>query len=101
MRKKLEVIWSEESAKRTDEIVDYLLKKFSIKEATHFLKLLKDFEKIVSQFPETYPLSINKKGIRRAVIAKQISILYSIDDSYIRVFTLFDNRQDPKNIEFY
>jgi len=101
MRKRLEVIWSEESDKRTDEIIEYLLEKFSQKEVSNFLNLLKDFEKIVSQFPETYPESLNKKGIRRSVIAKQISILYSIDESCIRVYTIFDNRQDPKNIEFY
>ena len=101
MKKKLEVIWSEESDIRTDEIIDYLLANFSQKEVSHFLNLLKDFEKIVERFPETYPESSNKKGIRRAVIAKQVSILYSIDETCIRVYTIFDNHQDPKNIEFY
>jgi hypothetical protein len=32
MKKRLEVIWSEESAIRTEEIIDYLLEKFSEKE---------------------------------------------------------------------
>jgi plasmid stabilization system protein ParE len=98
MRKRLEVIWSEESARKTDDIIEYLTNKFSEKEVNHFLDLLKTFEKSVSLFPELYPESNLKRGYRRAVIAKQVSIIYSIDSSCVRVYTLFDNRQDPEKL---
>ncbi len=99
MRKKLEVIWSFEAAKRSDQVIKYLLEEWSEKEAINFLETLKGFEELVSNFPELYPLSQKKKGYRKAVILKQISILYSVKRNSILVHTLFDNRQDPKRSE--
>lgn len=96
MRNKLEVIWSYEAAKSSDQIIKYLLEEWTVKEAFNFLETLKGFEEIVSYFPELYPVSLKKKGYRKAVILKQISILYSVKRNSILVHTIIDNRQDPK-----
>jgi plasmid stabilization system protein ParE len=98
MRNKIEVIWSLESAKRTEEIVKYISENWADKEVLNFLTDLKSFEEIVSYFPEIYPESQIKKGYRRAVINKQTSVIYSIEKNLILVHTLFDNRQDPKKL---
>ena len=99
MRSKLEVVWSLESAKRTDQVIEYLLQEWSEKEAINFLEILHRFEELVSNFPEIYPLSQKKKGYRKAVILKQISIIYSVKRKTILIHTLIDNRQDPKKSE--
>ncbi len=96
MKTKIEVVWSEESIAQTDQIIQYLYSKWSEKEVFEFLEVLKDFEDIVAIFPEIYPESEIKKGFRKAVILKQISVIYSIENEAILVHTLFDNRQDPK-----
>ena len=77
MRNKLEVIWSYEAAKSSDQIIKYLLEEWTVKEAFNFLETLKGFEEIVSYL-------------------KQISILYSVKRNSILVHTIIDNRQDPK-----
>ena len=97
MKNKFEVVWSEESIEQSDQIIQYLYSKWSEKEVFKFLKVLKDFEDIVSIFPEIYPESEIKKGYRKAVIIKQISVIYSIENEAILIHTLFDNRQDPEN----
>ena len=97
MKNKFEVVWSEESIEQTDQIIQYLYSKWSEKEVFKFLKVLEDFEEIVSIFPEIYPESEIKKGYRKAVILKQISVIYSIENEAILIHTLFDNRQDPEN----
>jgi len=50
MKKRLEVIWSEESDRRTDDIIDYLRNKFSEKEVSRFIDLLKSFERLFPDF---------------------------------------------------
>jgi plasmid stabilization system protein ParE len=95
MRNKLDVIWSDESIQRTDQIIKFLNEQWTNKEIINFLEDLKSFEEIVSNFPEIYPESKIKKGYRRAVINRQTSILYSIEKKLILIHTLFDNRQDP------
>lgn len=99
MRSKIEVVWSIESAKRTDQVIKFLLEEWSEKEAINFLETLRGFEELVSNYPELYPLSQKKKGYRKAVILKQISIIYSVKRNSILVHTLVDNRQDPKKSE--
>ena len=95
MADKYEVRWSDESIQRTDQIVNYLLENWSVKEVKNFLDALEGFEEIVSRFPDIYPHSTKKKGYRKAVILKQISVIYSVERKTIKVHTLFDNRQDP------
>ena len=99
MRNKCEVIWSGESTLMADQIILFLSEKWTEKEVLNFLIDLKTFEEIVSNFPEIYPESQIKKGYRRAVINKQTSVLYSIEDGLIRVHTLYDNRQDSEKLK--
>lgn len=99
MAKKLDIIYSNQAVLRTDQIIKYLLENWSEKEVIYFLEAIEGFEEIVSRFPEIYPQSQILKGFRKAVLAKQISVLYSIHKSEIRVYTLFDNRQNPKTLK--
>lgn len=94
-----EVRWSSESARRTDQIIKYLFENWTEREVKNFLLALEGFEEIVSRFPHIYPPSNQKKGHHRAVIMKQISILYSLERNIIKVHTLFDNRQDPSKLK--
>lgn len=98
MRNRLEVIWSIESVNITDQIINYLNSEWSEREVKNFLEALKAFEEIVSFFPEIYPDSQIKKGYRRGVIVKQVSVLYSVENNRILVHTVFDNRQDPEKL---
>ncbi len=99
MANKLDIIYSNQAVLRTDQIINYLLENWSEKEVKNFLEALEGFEEIVSRFPEIYPQSQTLKGFRKAVVAKQISVIYSIHKGEIRVYTLFDNRQNPKTLK--
>ena len=99
MANKLDITYSNQAVLRADQIIKYLLENWSEKEVKNFLTALEGFEEIVTRFPEIYPQSMTLKGFRRAVIAKQVSVIYSIHKGEIRVYTLFDNRQNPKSLK--
>jgi plasmid stabilization system protein ParE len=99
MANKLDVIWSNESVRSVDQIIKFLNENWTTKEVEIFLIALAGFEEIVSRFPEIYPKSLIKKGYRKAVILKQISIIYSVEKNTIKIHTLFDNRQDPAKLK--
>jgi arsenate reductase-like glutaredoxin family protein len=99
MRKRAKIRWSHESVLQTDEIIDYLEKNWTAREISRFLSALKGFEDIVTYNPEVYPESSFKKGFHRAVILKQISVIYSIENDIIKVHILYDNRQNPRKIK--
>ena len=98
MKKKFEVVWSIESFNRKNEIVDYLQSEWTEREVGSFLKRLKNFEKIAERLPNAFPESDSKTGYRKAVISKQTSIIYRLDSKMVRVYTVFDNRQDPAKL---
>lgn len=94
MNNRFEVIWSKESLTRRNTIKKYLEVNWTSKEVLQFYQLLKNFERIVSQFPRLYQKSSSKPDLRRAVISKHQSIIYSVHRDEIKVITILDNRMD-------
>ena len=101
MGTEFEIRWSKESRVQLIGIVLYLREKWTEKEVNKFLTQIREFERIVIRFPEIYPESNKKIGLRRAVLSKQNSVIYKIDreNVFIRVYTIFDNRQNPAGLE--
>ena len=54
MGAKHKVQWSKEAEQRIESVYNYLLEKWTAREANNFLDLLIRFEKRVSSFPEMY-----------------------------------------------
>ena len=72
------IIYTERSLANIRTIKDYLLYKFTQREVDNLYRMLRDFEKVVASFPQLYPLIINSKKIRRAVLSKQLSVFILI-----------------------
>jgi len=51
MAKKRQVIWSIESSRKVQSIIEYLLEEWGEKEANAFLNRLKKFESMVIDYP--------------------------------------------------
>ncbi len=94
MGAKHKVQWSGEAEQRIDNVYNYLLEKWTAREANNFLDLLIRFEKRVASFPEMYPASERFKGCRKAVIHPHISVIYKVQRGVVYVATLIDNRAD-------
>lgn len=101
MRTEFEILWSKESKFQFDRIILYLRQEWADKEVNSFLVKIRNFERIVVKFPEIYAESKKKSGLRQAVISKHNSVIYKIDweNSKIRVYTIFDNRQHPNKLK--
>jgi plasmid stabilization system protein ParE len=98
MDNKFNVYWSDEAIRNLDGIVEYLSSNWSKKEITRFLKKLDKAILLIAQRPELFPTSKYKQEMRRLVLTKQISIIYSHKDNTIHIISLFDNRQDPDRL---
>ena len=92
-KSKFVVEYSRQSLINAKDIVFYLRIKFSEKEVNNFYLAISDFEKIITVYPILYPES-SKKGIRRAVLSKVLTIYYSVKKNKIRIVAIFDNRWD-------
>ena len=93
-----EILWSAESLSNLGDILTYLESNWTEREVSRFKAQLNRNLEIISQFPSIFPESIAKPGLRRAVLNKQVSIIYQIQEKSVLIAYLVDNRQDISNI---
>ena len=88
------IIYTQRSLVNIRTIKDYLLYKFTQREVDNLYRMIRDFERIVAIFPQLYPLIINSKKIRRAVLSKQLSVFYTYSKGNLIITAILDNRMD-------
>ncbi|GAB4491915.1 MAG: hypothetical protein OHK0019_12820 [Saprospiraceae bacterium] len=54
----------------------------------------------IAAFPRAYPFSHIRPDVRKAVVSPQTSILFRTTETQIQLLHFWDNRQDPKRLEF-
>jgi plasmid stabilization system protein ParE len=94
------VIWSPQSEKDLEKILDYLAVEW---DASVSIKFLNVIDRLVGQItgnPKQYPLIHTQLNIRKCVITKHNSLYYRNKRSVIELLRIYDNRQDPEKLEF-
>jgi len=94
---RLTISWSSEAIDDYADNIDYLLKEWSFKDAEEFVDNATEIIHIISLMPETFPMS-DYKNIRKAVVCKQISLLYITNESEVILLRFWNNSQNPKDL---
>lgn len=97
MKSTYKLIWSDEARNNLNGIIDYLENNWSEKEISRFFKKLNHQLDLIKNNPKLFP-KVNKKGIRKSVLLKQVSIFYKSNHKEIHILFLFDNRQNPSKL---
>jgi plasmid stabilization system protein ParE len=84
--------WSPESLENLDLIFNDIETKWSPKEVDKFKSKLSHFLSLVSKFPHLYPFSKKHPELRKAVISKQTTVIYSVDSSWISILRVELNK---------
>lgn len=97
---KFSIRWSVKSKKYYFEIIDYLIENWSINSANKFIIEVNRNLKSISTVPKLYPKSQYRKGVRRCLINKKISLNYKLNEfqKEIELITFYDNRRNDKNL---
>jgi len=100
MKNGFEIEWTSEAKRNLNSIFDYLENSWSEREISNFAKKMESDLKIISKHPATFPYFDKDKNVRRCVLTPQTTIYYREIPSENRVviITLFDNRQNPDNL---
>jgi len=93
------IFWSEEALSNLEEILDYLNERWTEKEINRFKNKLNKQLEIICRFPTIFPVSNYHPNLRKAVLSKQTTIFYTIQDNIIYLAYLFDNRKDIRKIK--
>ena len=93
------LVWTEEAIHNLDDILNYLIDKWSQREVDSFKSKLSHQLDLILKFPKMFPASDYIPTFRKAVLSKQTTVFYQIRENYIYLVYLFVNRRDIKNIK--
>jgi len=93
------IFWTDEANTNYDNIINYLSTHWTIKEKIEFTRKLENRIQVIKQFPEIFPKSSFNINTHRAVFTEHITIYYSVEKKIIKIYSLFDVRQDPKKLK--
>ena len=94
----MEVIWSERARITYFQVLNYLENNWSSHEIVRFINRTEAVIKAIKKNPGIYVPAVKQRNIRRAVIDKNNSFFYQVDEKKKIIFllTFFDNRQNPQ-----
>jgi plasmid stabilization system protein ParE len=100
MKNGSEIKWTSEAERNLYFIFDYLENTWSEREISNFANKLESALQLISKQPAAFPYYDKKKNIRRCVLSPQTTIYYQElpFDNIIVIITLFNNRQNPDNL---
>lgn len=92
------IYWSEEAVRNLDEILIYLISRWTSKEINKFKnKLAKQLE-LIGHNPLLFPVSQYKPELRKAVLTRQTTIYYQLRNDTVYLAYLFVNKKDISKI---
>ncbi|HEY4787042.1 MAG TPA: type II toxin-antitoxin system RelE/ParE family toxin [Bacteroidales bacterium] len=95
-----QIIWNKFARKDYYDNIDYLLTRWSEKEAQNFIDEVDEIEFILKQGEIDYQVT-DMPGIRRCVLRPQITLFYKIiDNQHIELLRFWNNHQDIEKLSF-
>ena len=97
----LKVKWTPEAEDTFASIINYLEKEWSKKEIRKFAQKAQKIILQISANPKMFKSS-GKEEIRKAVVTRQTSLFYWIDEkaNLITLLSFWDNRKNPENLKY-
>jgi plasmid stabilization system protein ParE len=93
------IVWSPLASKDYEENIEFLLQRWTTKEAIHFIEVTDSVLNIIEKVPMTFR-STGYKDIRAAVIVPQITLYYQLlDNGDVSLIRFWNNYQDPTKLK--
>ncbi|WP_290700983.1 type II toxin-antitoxin system RelE/ParE family toxin [Lacinutrix sp.] len=96
----MEILWTKQAEDSFNKTIDYLLEKWTLKEANNFIDIVDHTIFQISNNPELFKISIFDVESREAVITNQTSLFYRIVNAQtIEIEYFWNNYRNPNHLE--
>ncbi len=95
----MKIVWTLEAENSFTNIIDYLLERWTVKEANTFIDLVVDIIEKIKRYPEMFKLSQYDNTSREAIITKHTTLFYRVLDRTIEIECFWGNFQNPSKIK--
>ena len=90
-----EVVWTSHALSELATILNYLEGHWSQNELVRFVRTLDHTVDLISRYPQLYPESDYKKGVRKAVVDGNNALYYRVQGPQVQILSVFATKQDP------
>jgi len=97
MKSGYNILWTNHAISELKETIEYLENNWAEKDLRNIFAKLDHTIELISKSPKIFPKSIEKKGIRKAVVEKHNNLYYRISNNSIEIISLFSNHKNPDN----
>ena len=96
----MEVIWSAKAKITFYTVIEYLNANWTKKKMIQFNQRTLITINAIRKNPQIFPSSVKNKDVRRAIVDKNNTFYYKIDDNNQKIYllTFFDSRQVPDKL---
>ena len=95
-----EIIWSPDSERDLETILEYLSNEWNPSVSSRFLDLIEEVLNQISINPRQFPVIQEKIKIRKCVLTKHNTLYYRNRRTHVELLRIYDNRQDLRNLKF-
>ena len=95
MKSGYKILWTNHAISELEKTLEYLENNWTERELRTFSAKLDHTIELISKSPEIFPISLDKKNIRKAVVEKYNNLYYRINQNSIEIISLFSNRKNP------
>ncbi|KAA5827543.1 type II toxin-antitoxin system RelE/ParE family toxin [Algibacter amylolyticus] len=93
----MQVVWTKQAEDSFNETIDYLLLKWTAKEANNFIDLVESIIEKIERNPKLFKRSVFDKQSREVIITKHTSMFYrELNEEVIEIEFFWNNYRDPK-----
>ena len=96
MKSGFKIVWTEHALSELNQTISYLEENWTERELKNFVKKLDHTIELISKSSKLFPASLEKHGIRKAVIEKHNNLYYRERNEQIEIISLFSVLQNPK-----
>ena len=96
MKNGYKILWTAFALKELEKTIEYLEENWTEKELRTLAESIEEKLALISQNPNLFQASDNKKNIRRVVIQTYNTLYYRFENEQIEIISFFSNRQNPK-----
>ena len=96
----LQIEWTPNALQDYEQVINYLLKEWSINTALDFVNRIEERVYNLSLFPNIGVASVKEPSIRSILITKHNRLYYHVISNKIIILDIFDTRQDPQKNKY-
>lgn len=78
--------------------LDYLQEEWGVMEVKAFIQKTEAVKDVLQEFPFSFPVWEYDEYVRKVPIVEQITLFYSVYESFVELLLFWNNYQDPRKL---